>query len=135
MNNKNKLMTPALGTGNLNNIDKKVINKSYDYKLKDFEPIYLQKFVNDFDIVLNNNPTNNKHTIFIPKHFNNINLNQYFNNININLIDINRNELPQLVKDLIRTLNIKNIQNSQDLAKRIKIFNYNIVKNLEKLDK
>jgi hypothetical protein len=54
---------------------------------------------------------------------------------NINLIDINRNELPQLVKDLIRTLNIKNIQNPQDLAKRIKIFNYNIIKNLEKLDK
>jgi hypothetical protein len=134
IDNKNKLVTPALGIGNLDNLDKKVINNSYDYRLKDFETIHSKRFVNDFDLDFNSNSIN-KYTIFVPNKFNNINLNDYFNNLNINLININRNELPQLVKYLIRTLNIKNIQNTKDLAKRIKIFNYNIIKNLEKLDK
>nr|YP_009522489.1 hypothetical protein [Hygrophorus russula]AXQ02212.1 hypothetical protein [Hygrophorus russula] len=124
---KNELFKPALGTGKQEYSEKKSIFFSQDYKLKDFEEIYPKKFINDFKLDIDTK--NKEYTIFIPKHFNNLNLNQYFNKFNINLIDINRNELPQLVKDLIRTLNIKNIQNAQDLAKRIKIFNYNIVKN------
>jgi hypothetical protein len=121
---------PAVGTGNKTDLVKKAINKSKDYKLKDFEQIYSEKFVNNFNI-----DKNKTYTIFIPKHFYNLNIKEYFNKQNFNLIDLNRNELPQLIKSLIRSINIKTINNSQDLAKRIKIFNFNIVKNLEKLNK
>src|SRR6267378_1339069 len=57
-----------------------------------------------------------------------------FLNISFILIYVNRNELPQLIKDFTRTLSIKTIPNIHNINIRIKTFNYNIVKNLQNLE-
>ena len=54
---------------------------------------------------------------------------------NIKMVPGNRNQLPQCIKDLIRSISIKNIQNSSDIVRKIKTFNYYIEKRMEALSK
>lgn len=122
----NKLITPALGTGIINENDGNLIHKNRKHKLLDYTPFNAKRFINI--------PEEIKKTIFIPKQFKFKHHNILYENMGINLISINRNELPQLIKDLVRSINIKNIENSHDLSRRIKTFNFNIVKRLQKLE-
>jgi len=126
----NPKIKSGLGTGRISELEKNLINESYDYKLKDFEPFYAHKFIKNSD-----SPTSkNKWIIFVPKQLNNKMIENWFNHFNFNLIYVNRNELPQLTKDFSRTLSIKTIPNIDNINTRIKTFNYNIVKNLQNLE-
>ena len=118
-----------MGTGkNYSQLEEEVINKSPEYKLKDLRPFEAFKFIDNYDKIL---------TIYVPKHFKNNYTDQVFKKFNINLVHANRNELPQIVKDFVRCLDIKSVTKPQDISipfgVRIKIFNYNIVKRLDNL--
>lgn len=126
----NPKIKSGLGTGRIAEFEKNLINESYDYKLKDFEPFKAHKFIKN-----NDSPTSkNKWIIFVPKQLNNKMIENWFNHFNFNLIYVNRNELPQLIKDFTRTLSIKTITNINNINTRIKTFNYNIVKKLQNLE-
>ena len=62
-------------------------------------------------------------------------ISDWFGQFYYNVIYVNKNELPQLVKDFNRTLSIKTVRNVDDIIIRIKCFNYNVVQALEKLEK
>jgi hypothetical protein len=116
---------PSLGTGRLiTDEEKKEINNSTDYILKDLTPFEAFKFIEDNNKIL---------TFFVPNQFKSNYLVNLFEKNKINLIYANRNELPQIVQDFVRTLNIKSVKRPQDITLRIKFFNYNIVKRLKNM--
>lgn len=130
----------SLGTGVLNNIEKQLINQSYDYKLKDFIAFKSHRFfTNQFNqgskgVKTSINSKLNKGVIFAPKQFKNKMIDLWFDTLDIKLVYTGRGELSQICKDLTRTLSVKTIDKGQDVTMRIKTFNYNIVKKLTELE-
>jgi len=114
----------ALGSGKINKIEQESINKSVEYKLKDLESFQAYKYIENYE---------NNLTIYIPKAFNSYYMSEFFKDHKINLKCSKRNELPQIVQDFVRCLDIKNIKSPQDISQKIKFFNYNIVKRLDDL--
>jgi len=81
--------------------------------------------------------TNNQiiRVINVPKVFANKYLSDMLLEYKLKLNPVITKECPQCIIDLRRSINIRDINNSADLRRKIKIFNYNISKKLEKLEK
>lgn len=115
-----------LGTGKIETFnEKKIINESKEYKLKDIIPFWAHRFIDNEEI-------NEQKTIYIPKQFKNDYLIDLLDNqkFKINLVYAKRTELPQIVKDFVRSLDIKTITKPQDITTRIKFFNNKVVERL-----
>jgi len=72
--------------------------------------------------------------IYIPKIFKSDLFNSSLELNNFIFKPVLINECPQCIKDLRRTISIRDISNSADLNRKIRIFNDNIVKKLDKLE-
>lgn len=77
----------------------------------------------------------NKLIIFIPNGLKNAMIENFLYHLNYKVIYTNKGEWSQLVQDFSRTLSIKTVENVDDIVMRIKSFNYNIVKQLERMGK
>jgi len=124
----NEIKKAATGTGKMTNLEYTLLKESKDYKAKDFLAYKAYKFI---DLPYKNNK---KMTIFVPNNLKNNSIDKLYANLNIEIVYLNRKDLPQLVKDFIRTLSLKNIKSVIDITRRIKSFNYNIVRKLEDLE-
>ena len=127
------IVESATGSGLINNKENlgKLLHESSEYRKNDFDVFKAYNFIsNKYDDI---NPTNDQiMTIFIPNGLKNGSLDHMLNSLNYNVVYANKGELSQLVKDFSRTLSIKTIRNTDDIVKRIKYFNYNIVRHLKK---
>ena len=127
------IVESATGSGLINNKENlgKLLHESSEYRKDDFDVFKAYNFIsNKYDDI---NPTNDQiMTIFIPNGLKNGSLDHMLNSLNYNVVYANKGELSQLVKDFSRTLSIKTIRNTDDIVKRIKYFNYNIVRHLKK---
>jgi hypothetical protein len=126
----------GLGVGMTNEKENlpKLIKESKIYKDKEFISYNAYNWIeNGYGNV---EPTkDNKLIIFIPNGLKNAMIENFLYDLNYKVIYTNKGELSQLVQDFSRTLSIKTVKNVDDIVMRIKSFNYNIVKQLERMGK
>jgi len=104
------------------------IQDSSNYKLKDFKKFKAKRYLQ------HSSKNTIIRTLMIPTHFSNTNLIHELKHINYLLYPCYRRFYPQIAKDLIRSIDIKHINNPKDFAQKVKMYNYNIVKYLDKLE-
>jgi hypothetical protein len=115
----------SLGTGKYTSIDRAIINKDPKYKLEDLMPFVAHRYIK-LDPKL-------KNVILIPRSCSAESLNNNYKPFGLDLIKTSRNQLPTICLDAIRTLNLDQIHNSKDIARKVTFFNTEIIKRLELL--
>jgi hypothetical protein len=116
-----------IGSGIIPEYVETIVNKDKKYKIKDIDMFYPTTFLK-----LNKDLTN---IIYVPMNFRNSYITKNLLNINNNLSvkTLQKKDYPLSLLDLKSTIMFKSIESTHDLSIRIKNFNYNIVKRLEKL--
>jgi hypothetical protein len=126
---ENKDFKLGLGAGVLKSEEAEAINQNYIYKKDDLQRIVTPKF----DLFKSTDKTSSDTPIiYVPKTLQNKTIEKYFEH-KTKLVYAKRNELPQIVKDLTRTLSIKTVDSPYTITHRIKAFNYYTVKNLTQM--